>query len=211
MNVAQTAEVRLQMEQTKKDIRQLKAMEAQVNWNMRREEKREVIDEEKATDTEIRDWRWQQKAEMKQYEQEQARQTKIEDLVRNKDAVDWKREVKQVQKQDELVRQTEEYYETVDNAAWKEAVEQAVVEDRRAEVAAHVERFEHSRALKELEKQRKQEEVVVERQWASQQTLQHAQGELQRQKEQLQRTLEFSQRCAQSRPVTVGLRAAPRY
>merc|ERR1719242_2544383 len=53
------------LEETKKEVREIRAIEAQMRWNLAREESRERAQEEEAVITDIRDWRWRQSEEMK--------------------------------------------------------------------------------------------------------------------------------------------------
>merc|ERR1740117_1653054 len=49
-------EWRKMLEETKKEVREIKAIESSLKWNMQREDKKEKFSEAKATVEEMRDW-----------------------------------------------------------------------------------------------------------------------------------------------------------
>merc|ERR1719313_75153 len=96
MSPATMQEYRQKLDKAKKEVREIQALEAKVRWDMQREERREVIDQKKAEEDEIREWRKQAAEEMKAYVAEKLKKIKAEDLEQSKDFQEFKRLRKQM-------------------------------------------------------------------------------------------------------------------
>merc|ERR1719410_858387 len=107
------------LEETKKEVREIRAIEAQMRWNMAREEVREKAQKEAAALDDIRDWRWKQSDEMKQYVAEKAHRAKVEELQEAKEYQEFKREVKTLVKEEDLKIIQEGYQNDISNAQWR--------------------------------------------------------------------------------------------
>merc|ERR1711920_913718 len=59
-------EFRRMLEETKKEIRDIRALESRMKWKMARDAKTENLQEERANSEEIRDWRWKQSEILKE-------------------------------------------------------------------------------------------------------------------------------------------------
>lgn len=188
------------LEDTKREVREIRAVEAQMRWNMRREEKKEKIMEEKEEIEEIRDWRWKQSAEMKAYVEEKANETKAVELEESKNFQEFKREAKAQGREENLRHITEEYLQDVEAAEWRKEIAQAAMERERELLADRVDHVAEHREIKHV--QRQQEKAAVEEERAIEQSLEMAElaKQLAREKEQLLQSLEYQRACQRLPP-----------
>lgn len=197
------------LEETKKEVREIRSVEAQMKWNLAREEKKEKVIEKQEEETEIRDWRWRQSQEMKDFVEEKAQEVKVVELQESRDFQEFKREFKTNIKQEDL-KHIQEVYETdVENAAWRaEQAHQALAQDK--EVV--LERVVDVQQLKEAKVQQKlQEKAEADEVRALEQTLEMAKlaRDLAREKEQLLESLELTRAAGRAPPRPSTGRARP--
>lgn len=187
------------LEETKKEVREIKAIESSLKWNMQREEKKEKFSEAKATVEEMRDWRWREKDEMKAYTAAKLREHQVTDLKESKSFQEFKRETKVEAKEEEKQRIHEDYIQDKEHAQWRAQISR-VVHDREKElVVARVEDYLEGREIRNYQKE--QQKVEADETRALEQTLEMAAiaREIAQEKEQLLQTLEHS-RAAQRAP-----------
>lgn len=197
-------EFRKMLEETKKEVRDIRAIEAQMRWNMTREEKKSKVVEAVAEESEIRDWRWQQADEMKAYVEEKDQIIMENELLERKDFVEFKREAKAQVKEEEREYVEERYQQDVENAAWRAELAKEVI-DRDKQVA--VDRQEDVQVIRDKRaEQRVQEKLEVEDQRQLEQSLEMAKmaRELAREKEELLRSLEYVRSCQKPAPLSGG-------
>lgn len=199
-------EFRRMLEETKKEVREIRAMEAQMKWNMSREEKKDKVSEEKETEDEIRDWRWRQADEMKEFVEEREQEMKVSALQESREFQEFKRERKVEAKVEEQRYLAEVYEQDLENAALRAemAREQA---DRDHEVTAdRLETQQHLKEVKTHDKLRAKAEADENR--ALEQSLEMANlaRELAREKEQLLESLELTRAATR---VTPGRNSGP--
>jgi len=183
------------LEETKKEVREIRAIEAQMRWNMAREEVREKAQKEAAALDDIRDWRWKQSDEMKQYVAEKAHRTKVEELQVSKSYQEFKREVKALVKEEDLRIIQEEYQEDISNAQWRAEIEKERQTKEKEIVVGHAEDFQF---LRDARMQQKcQEKVEEDERRALEQSLEMANmaKELAKEKEKLLQSLQYVRSC----------------
>lgn len=180
------------LDDTKKEVREIKALEAQMRWNMAREEQKDTQSEEKEKENEIRDWRWRESDEMKQLVAEKAQAIKVVDLEESKDFQEFKRETKAVVKDAEQQMITEEYLQDIENASWRADIARVEMERERELVIEKVD------GVKELQEIKKQEKIIVkiqeedERQFEQNMEMERMAKELAREREQLLQSLQLT-------------------
>jgi len=116
------------LDESAKEVRELRSIESQLLWQMRREEKKEQMAQEQAAEAELLDWRWKQSIAMKTSAAEREEERKRSLLQNSKESVELKRERKAAQKARELEQARELYLKDRDHAAL-----QALVEKRHQE------------------------------------------------------------------------------
>jgi len=185
-------EYRRMLEETKKEVREIRAMEAQMKWNMSREEKKDKVLEEKESEEEIRDWRWKQNDEMRAYTEEKEQEFQATVLQESKEFQEFKREKKVEVKLEEQRYITEVYEQDLENAALRAEVAREQVERDHEVTADRFETQQHLREVKAQEKVRAKAEADENR--ALEQGLEMANlaRELAREKEQLLESLELT-------------------
>lgn len=190
-------EWRRMLEETKREVREIKAIEAQLKWNMQREETKERTTEEKATVEDVRDWRWRQNEEMKAYRAGKAQIAKVTELRESKTFQEFKREAKDKNKDETRKKITEEYEQDREHATWRAAVHKVVLEREKELVADRVDDHLEHRELRQIQKV--QERVEADENRALEQSLEMAAiaDEIAKEKEQLLQSLELS-RAAQN-------------
>lgn len=189
------------LKETEKEIRELRALESQMRWNLAREEVKDKVQEKAAAEEEIRDWRRKQFEQMKEYELEKAQQAKVEELVDSKGFQEFKREAKLVGKEEELRAIQEEYQKNIENAQFRAEAAKEVYEKDKEVVTVHAEDIQHLREFKKEQKQ--QEKVKEEETRVMEQSLEMASvaRELAKEKEKLLQSLEYVRSCQKTVPL----------
>lgn len=192
-------EFRKMLEETKREVREIKAIESQLRWNMNREERKGRLSEAKATVDEIRDWRWKQSEEMKAYKAAKAKENKITELRESKSFQEFKREAKVNDKEEEKRQIREEYLQDREHAQWRAELAKAVHEREKETVTNRIEDYLELRDIRNFQKE--QEKVEADENRAFEQSLEMAAiaREIEKEREQLLQTLELS-RAAQRAP-----------
>lgn len=183
------------LEETKKEVREIRAIEAQMRWNMAREEVKGKANEEAAELNEIRDWRWKQSDEMKVYVAEKAQQTKAEELQESRKFQEFKREIKEHVKEEDLKYIQEEYQQDTENAAWRAEAAKEVYERDKELTAGHAEDIQFLRELRSHQKEQEKAEENEAR--ALEQSLEMAKmaRELAKEKDKLLQSLQYVRSC----------------
>jgi len=193
-------EFRRMLEETKREVRDIKAIESQLKWNMQREEKKEKSLDEKAAVEEIRDWRWRQSDEMKAYRTAKAQAFKATELKESRSFQEFKREVKERDRLDERRQVEEIYLQDRENAQWRAELAKVAHEKEKEICVERVEDYLEHRDIRN--NQKLQERLEADENRALEQTLEmHAIArEIQMEKEQLLRNLEHSRAACQRSP-----------
>jgi len=186
---------RKMLEEKKKEVREIRAIESKMKWNMQREERKDTVHQAKAVEEDIRDWRWHQSDEMKAYVEEKALQTKLGDLQESKEFQEFKREIKALEKEEDQQYITEMYLQDVENASWRTELAHIVGQRDKEIIADRREDVQHFKDFK-LD-QRLQEKVEEEEHRAIEQSLEMANltRQLEKEKEQLLQSLQFTRQC----------------
>lgn len=197
---ATIAEWRKMLEETKKEVREIKAIESHLKWNMQREEKKEKLIEAKATVQEIRDWRWKQKDEMQAYAAAKTAEVKEADLKDSKAFQEFKREAKAVNAAEEKKQITEDYVKDRENAQWRAELCKAVQEREKDAVNGRLDDVLEIREIRNHQKE--QEKLEADENRAHEQTLEMAAiaREIAKEKEELLENLEFSRKAHMAPP-----------
>jgi len=211
--VAQSAqsiqEWRRMLEETKKEVREIKAIESQMRWNLQREEKKQRVEEEKEEVQEIRDWRWRENDQMKAFVAEKAQEVRVQELAAAKQFQEFKREAKAVVKEEEQKVITEEYLKDLEISQWRAEQARIAREQQKEEVIG---RIEGHLELKDIKQQKKNEEKMEDyenRVFEQNLEMANLQREIQREKEAMLQSLELT-RQAQRVPVRDGRRQGGR-
>lgn len=193
-------EWRKMLEETKREVREIKAIESGLKWNMTREDKKERLIETKASVEDTRDWRWRQSEEMKAYKASKLQETKTVELKESKSFQEFKRETKGVTKDEERKRVTEEYLQDREYAQWRAELSKAVQEREKDVTYGRHEDLLEIREIKNLQKE--QERFETDESRAIEQTLEMAAiaREIAKEKEELLQTLELSRAATQAAP-----------
>jgi len=176
-----------------------------MKWNMQREERKDTVHQAKAVEEDIRDWRWHQSDEMKAYVEEKALQTKLGDLQESKEFQEFKREIKALEKEEDQQYITEMYLQDVENASWRTELAHIVGQRDKEIIADRREDVQHFKDFK-LD-QRLQEKVEEEEHRAIEQSLEMANltRQLEKEKEQLLQSLQFTRQCNKKPLVGNGI------
>lgn len=192
------------LEETKKEVREIRAIEAQMRWNMARDEVRERAQKEAATLDDIRDWRWKQSDEMKQYVADKAHRAKVEELQESKEYQEFKREVKTLVKEEDLKIIQEGYQNDISNAQWRAEMDRERQIKEKEIVVSHAADFQFLRDTRA--QQKSQEKVQEDERRALEQSLEMANmaKELAREKEKLLQSLQYVRSCQKPSSVCNG-------
>jgi len=191
-------ELKRMIAETKKEVREIRAVESKTKWQVTREERKDKLAQTIATQSELREWRWKQAEGMKALAMQRAQEAKMVDLKESKDYLEFKREAKLRSKEEEIHLQSEVYHDRKKDSAWNVAKAQEAVEQEQALVREKVDDVVH---LREEKKQRvEQDKVTAAQERALQEHLDvaHLARQLAAEKERLLENLQFSRSCLQA-------------
>jgi len=188
------------LEETKREVRDIRAIESQLRWNMQREEKRERIAEVKTEIAQMRDWRWKQEDEMKAYRGAKDHEEKVTELKESKAFQEFKRNIKAQGRLEERRLYEEILAQDCENARVRRELAQ---ENRERDKDVQFDRIEDRLEIREIrhfEKVLEKREVDENR--ALEQTLQMAAlaKAVADEKEQILQSLEHSRAACQRSP-----------
>lgn len=204
MSPEEVQECRRRLEETKKEVRQIRSMEGQMKWNMQREEKKDRALEAKTVNEDIRDWRWKESDEMKAYVAEKQHDIKITELRDSKTYQEFKREKKALQREEDRRLNSEDYNKDTDHAAWRAEMTRVVLDQEKELVQFRVEDLMEAKEVRS--NQKLQEKFELEEERALEQSLEMAniQRELAKEKEQLLQSLDYARMCKRTVPLASG-------
>jgi len=186
-----TEDINELLEQAKKEVRELRSLEAKSRWDMERDEKKDVEEKEKAEDEDLRVWRWKEQDDMKELEDKIKQENQITELKDSKIYQEAKRDRKKLAKEEHLKRIEEQYHDHKKNSKWEAEIKKSIFTEKQELIVNNLENFNHDRishqALENQFKQEQEEKRLMEKQ--STQSLQHK--KLMEEKEQLLQALKF--------------------
>lgn len=183
------------LEQTKSEVRKIKAVEAQMRWQMAREEKKETVLAEEATNTEIRDWRWQQSDEMKAFIAEKTAAIRAVELQESKEHQEFKRDFRQQQKVEDLQYVQEVLATDMQHATWRAELARRINDREKELVAIRLEGLQELKEVKSAQRLREAEEQQEERVLEQTLVMNGLARQLAQEKEELLRTIDYHRRC----------------
>jgi hypothetical protein len=194
------------LEETQREMREIKALESQIGWEMHREEKAQVVNEKKEAEKDIMEWRNQLASGLKEFAESKAFEQKIEDLGASKEFQEFKRDRKQVDKEENLQLIKEQYEADTEFSQMQAEIAKTAALDRHAMNLEHLEEIQVLREVKIQEKV--QEKTTEEQERALEQRLnfKHQATQLRSQKEEMLRNLQML-RSVQKQPVCTSGRA----
>eukprot|EP00933_Yihiella_yeosuensis_P065503 TRINITY_DN6935_c1_g1_i1.p1 TRINITY_DN6935_c1_g1~~TRINITY_DN6935_c1_g1_i1.p1 ORF type:complete len:257 (+),score=70.17 TRINITY_DN6935_c1_g1_i1:41-772(+) len=202
--LASVEDLRKMIEETKAEVRAIKAVESKTKWDMKREERSHKVAEAAAETAEIRDWRWQQADEMKAMVEANTREQKVKETKEAKAYIDFKKEVKTRTREEELAYQQQVYAEHLEDSNWdKEKLRQDFLEEQ-ALVKEKIENVQHLREERQIayvrEKQEQEQDRTLEQQ------LEYAKiaRDLELEKARLLESLDFQRNCQKATPLAVA-------
>jgi len=205
-----TNQMRGKLDQTKKEVQQIRALESQLRWDLQREERRQTQEEKLEEARQIMEWREAQVAGMREYVEEKTHEQRVKDLMESKEFQEFKREWKQATRQDEMDRAKVQLEEDMDQARWQADLQRAAMADRQA---ANLERFDDLKEVREIKQNEQFREKVQEEDDRAQEihlAVAHQVSQMSAEKEELLRSLQML-RGRQKLPVcSAGKARAPK-
>jgi len=194
------------IQEVEKEMRQIRALESTIKWDLEREEKRQVQNEKKEDAADIREWREQLTIGLKQAVEETARQKHETDLVESKEFQMFKRDTKQVLKEADIQLMKEKYQADLEFSQMQAEMKKHDAVDRHALVLENLEDIEVLREVKENERERERTEAEQERALDQRLRYTHKTNQLRSEKEDLLRNLQLM-RSMQKRSIDTSGRA----
>lgn len=183
------------IEETKKEVREIRSMEAKMKWDLKRSELQRTADEAKATEDDIREWRAKDAEDMKALVEEKERDFRTTVLMESKEFQEFKRERKALEREEDLRVIDEEYDKNIENAAWRADLMKAAMEKDKALLKERAEDLNEIKDIKNLQKLQDQAIVEEERQSEKITEMLRMERELAKEKERLLASLEFTRSC----------------
>lgn len=192
-SAAEMKELRSKLDQEKKEVRDIRALESQLRWNIQREEKRQTVEEAREEARQIMEWREEQAIGMREYEEEKSREQRIQELMESKDFQEFKREWRQAMKEKAMQDNREQLDEDMQFAEGQADLKRAVAAEDQVVCLDHAGEMQDLREIKVNE--RKREQVQVEQDRAHEQHLEitHKVNQISSEKEKLLRSLQLMQ------------------
>lgn len=119
----------IEIEQMKREVRELKSLDAKANWDLNRQETLAASTIKKQSEEELANWRTNQAREMKELEKCKEQEQKRIELEQNKDFLEFKKQRKKMERQKVSEIISEEYVKTKSEASWNEQNEQKMKQD----------------------------------------------------------------------------------
>ncbi|CAJ1410398.1 unnamed protein product [Effrenium voratum] len=156
-------ELKRMIEETKKEVREIRAVESKTRWQMSREERRDKLAETIASQSELREWRWKQAEGMKSVAVQKAQEAKAVELKESKEFVEFKREIKSRSKEEDLNYHQEVYEDHKKESSWNVEKAQEIFKQEQALVREKVENVVHLREEKRQQVEQQKAEGTQER------------------------------------------------
>lgn len=188
-------EFRRLLEETRREVREIKAAEANMRWNMERHDKATKLQEQKEHDDEIRDWRQGQQDAMNAYIAEKTHETKLAELQDSRNFVEFKREVRGIEKAENQKIVHETYLEGIENAVYREAVAKELELEDKEVAKQKIEKVLDQRDIKKARKISEQQEAENNRRFEADLEMSHLARQLAREKDTLLQSLEHTRAC----------------
>lgn len=152
-------DMRSQLEQVKRETRDMKTMETQLKAKMRREEEQQKKNERERDRQEHLQEKKEQADSMREFVNEKRRNEKAVDLVASREFQETKRSVKEVEKEQDLLDRRDEYVESKENSLYRTELQKLVLQERqRAPIEENLENNMVVAQHKLEEQQREQHE-----------------------------------------------------
>lgn len=197
------------LETTKREVREIRALESQVKWKMFRDEKRQLQQDEQNVDKDLMEWRWGEQDTMRTYLEQRQQRLKLQELAESKDYQEFKRLRKAGEREQEKKWIEELYHEDTEAAAWEAELAKAIQEEKKLAVQDHFEQYEHLKNYKATLRQQEQQEEDESRALDRASEMDYRQKALVKQKEELLQSLEFARSC-QGQPISTSGRTCVR-
>lgn len=143
----------IEIEQMKREVRELKSQEAKATWDLRRQEKQAMNNMKKQSEQDLANWRTQQAREMKELEESKGDEQKKNDLEENRQFVAFKKERKKLERAENSTRIEEEYLKTKNQAEWREECEKKTKEEYLLRQKELEEKHQIDREIKQRKRQ----------------------------------------------------------
>ncbi|CEM11918.1 unnamed protein product [Vitrella brassicaformis CCMP3155] len=183
---AQTLEEwRQKLDETKKEIRELRAQESAMKWEMDREEKRAKQEEEVERDREIMNWRVKERTEMTKFVKESFRERQKRELDERKEYVEFLRWAKQLHSENLKKVWSEMYAFDKQFALWQDELGKQYIQTRKDIIERHKQHWDEQRENKRFEAMREKMMREEEAQWRMELEMEHKYLELIKQREQM--------------------------
>lgn len=188
------------LNETRREVREIKAKESQMRFNMQREEKLDRAQALKAEDEDLLNWRWRETDEMKQYVSAKQQEERRRDLEEQRDFQSFKREKRQERALEERQRIAEDYREDTEQAQWRQELHRHLQDEERR---VQQDKGQTQKELKEIRRAEREETTrqrLEERQYEQALEMEHLRNELAREREKLLESYRLTQQ-AEKRPA----------
>lgn len=197
-------EWRKMLEDTKREVREIKAIESNLKWNIAREEKKERLHEAKSIVSDERDFRWKQEDEMKAFRAAKGQEARKTDLKDSKAFQEFKREVKAKTCEEEKRQIREDYLRDTENAKGRAELANVLHEREKDLVNMRFDNLLENREITNLQKQHEKMEADENRVLEQTLEMQAMAMELAREKEELLRNIEHGRTAERAAPRSYG-------
>lgn len=202
---AAIADYRAQIEQLKRETRDMKAMQSSMKWNMQREDKKLKTRETKKDRQNVLEDTEKWSKEMHALEEENKKEVLEEELADQKKFQEFKRDVKQIAEEDDVKRQSINYVDHKEASEWTAELRRSQhYEQQKLVVEEHLEQTNFLAEYKLEEQQQLDFDTRKDRTEQEYREMQLAFMKAQKEREAAMEGLEYA-RSAHQFPVTQDL------
>lgn len=193
-------EARLQLESSKKALRELRTAERRMSWDLQREEKKFVKDVRKSRESELLAYYKQDSQEMKQYVSHKERERRVVELAEQKEYQEFKRFARDSHKEHMKKVWAEALDYSTAFSKWQEELKEAFFKKEKDLANVKKESFDVERVVKQWTKNMEQLLLSEEREWARQLEAEYALRKATEEQKKLDEKLKLLQ-AAKNRPL----------
>mmetsp|Transcript_10171 Transcript_10171/g.24994 ORF Transcript_10171/g.24994 Transcript_10171/m.24994 type:complete len:489 (+) Transcript_10171:142-1608(+) len=186
-------EYEIELEQMRREVRELKSQEAKARWDLKRQEKRSVRDFKKHESEELRQWRAENDIAMKKIMDAKREDARKKDLLEARDLCEFRKERRTLEKEEEKKRIEENYNYNKDHANFRAELKEKEKREGEERAVFNAEKVALERQLKKEKALQEKAEREKARDLDRRLEIEKMKRDLQRQKEELTQQVQFTQ------------------
>jgi len=180
------------LEQMRREAREMKAMEGQLKWSMKRDEDKQKIQDSRQDKLGLMKWRQEQAKGLQEYAGDRATNFKLTSLKDQRDFQEFKRGAKKSDQEEDLQQMKDQYVESKDVSEFAAEMKRIVpIEDRKVLIDQNLDRCALMSMYALEESQREKQQQTFDRNEFEEVELGHQMLEASKERDSALQSLEF--------------------